>query len=100
MLLLLLAACLTEPAVPAPAEPDPVTRAVELATAVRADPEHAVDALAAKGGSEEELYTLLYTIAADPAQSEAYAVAMGEPAAGATQDAGAAPATPEAGGTE
>ncbi|MFN7143729.1 MAG: hypothetical protein ACK4YP_08150 [Myxococcota bacterium] len=74
-----------EAAVPVAAEADDVTRAVTVARAIQADPEHAADALAAAGMTEEELDALLFDIAGDPVKSEAYAAALD--GAGVTADA-------------
>jgi hypothetical protein len=54
-----------------------VTRAVELATAVKAAPAGGAEAaLAAKNSSREELEGLLYEIAADPTLSLSYAASI------------------------
>ena len=59
-------------------ETDPVAHAVELARIVRADPANAEAALAEKGVSLEEFEEMLFDIAADPVQSDAYVAALGE----------------------
>ncbi len=63
---------------PAPAQvPPQVSRAVELARVVQADPTNADAALAAKGSSRAELDKLMYEIAADPGLTDAYARELG-----------------------
>lgn len=86
-MILLFLACSSEPTAPPPPPPPPetveqlpapVSRAVELAKIVQADPANADAALTAKGASRAELEGLLFDIAADPALSDAYAKAMGK----------------------
>ena len=87
--LLLLTACSGEPA-PTPhvephapdveaeaAVPENVQKAIEIASAIRATPDDAEAVLAEHGMTAEDLEALLFEIAADPAQSAAYAEGMG-----------------------
>ena len=58
--------------------PAKVTKAVELARSLRANPDKAADTLAAAGMTKADLDALMYEIASDPKLSAAYTSALGE----------------------
>ena len=65
----------TPVATPAEAE-SAVQKAIKLARAIQADPDHAEDVLASAGLSIEDFDSLLVSVASDPKAAAAYAQAV------------------------